>query len=126
MSACGVFVADEYELMMKDIQNKVFTRMDPMHHILSGFKAVFSQQALNDVEEARRACGGAGYQSFAGFTALFAAVSPIPTYEGENNVMIGQASRYLIKQLKRAREGKSLAFPFTYLGKMQETLTLNN
>jgi len=54
--------------MMEDIKNKVFTRMEPMHHILSGFKSVFSAQALSDVEEARRTCGGAGYQSFSGFT----------------------------------------------------------
>mmetsp|Transcript_613 Transcript_613/g.812 ORF Transcript_613/g.812 Transcript_613/m.812 type:complete len:360 (+) Transcript_613:688-1767(+) len=126
MAVAGQFTSHEYERMMEDIQRKVFTRMDPMHHILSGFKAVFSAQALSDVEEARRTCGGAGYQSFSGFTALFGAVSPIPTYEGENNVMIGQASRYLVKQLKRAKEGKTLAFPFTYLSKMQETLALKN
>jgi len=27
---------------MEDIATKKFTRMDPMHHILSGFKATFS------------------------------------------------------------------------------------
>lgn len=83
--------------MMADVQNKVFSKMDSNHHILSGFKAMFSDQALADVEIARKACGGAGYQSNAGFTALFAAVSPVPTYEGENTVMLGQASRYLVK-----------------------------
>jgi len=42
-----------------------------------------------DIEEARRLCGGAGYQSNAGFTTIFAALSPMPTYEGENTVMMG-------------------------------------
>lgn len=105
--------------MMADINNKVFTRMDAMHHILSGFKSVFSSQALNDVEEARRACGGAGYQSYSGFTQLFSGCSPIPTYEGENMVMLGQASRFLVKLVKKASDGKTLAYPFTYLSNMQ-------
>ena len=78
--------------MMTDIKNKNFSRMDSMHHILSGFKVTFTAQAMNDVEESRRCCGGAGYQSNSGFTSLYAAISPMPTYEGENTVMLGQAS----------------------------------
>lgn len=97
MAVTGDWTRQEFGRMMADVQNGVFSRMDSTHHILSGFKALFSQQALNDVEEARRTCGGAGYQSNSGFTSLFSAVSPIPTYEGENTVMLGQASRYLIK-----------------------------
>lgn len=88
--------------MMDEVERKVFTRMDSSHHILSGFKALFSHQALSDVEEARRCCGGAGYQSNSGFTNLFGGVSPVPTYEGDNTVMLGQASRFLIKLLKAA------------------------
>lgn len=82
--------------------------MDSTHHILSGFKAIFSGQALKDVDEARRTTGGAGYQSNSGFTTFFAMVSPIPTYEGENAVMLGQASRYLVKLYKKASEGKKV------------------
>lgn len=100
--------------------------MDVVHHILSGFKALFTAQGNFDVDEARRMCGGAGYQSNAGFTTLFAAVSPMPTYEGENTVMMGQASRYLFKLIKRVSKGKTLTFPFTYLNKIQETLQLKN
>lgn len=77
--------------------------MDSSHHLLSGFKSTLSGQAINDVEEARRTCGGAGYQSNSGFTQLFAGVSPIPTYEGDNTVMLGQASRYLIKIIAKAQ-----------------------
>ena len=104
--------------MMKEVERKVFTRMDSSHHLLSGFKALFSEQALADVEEARRTCGGAGYQSNSGYTAMFAAVSPIPTYEGDNTVMLGQASRFLIKLVTLAQQGKKLPFPFTYLGRL--------
>ena len=89
MGVTGVWSMQEFDRMMTDVKNGVFTRMDSVHHILSGFKALFSHQALKDVDEARRTTGGAGYQSNSGFTSLFAAVSPIPTYEGENTVMLG-------------------------------------
>ena len=75
--------------MMKEIENKIFSRMDSTHHVLSGFKALFTEQGIKDVETARMMCGGAGYQSNSGFTSLYAAISPMPTYEGENNVMMG-------------------------------------
>jgi acyl-CoA oxidase len=75
--------------MMEEVGRGVFTRMDQMHHLLSGFKSLFSAQGMLDIEEARRTCGGAGYQSNSGFTTLFASISPVPTYEGENTVMMG-------------------------------------
>ena len=75
--------------MMEEVGRGVFSSMAHMHHLLSGFKSLFSDQAMLDVEEARRACGGAGYQSNAGFTTIFSGLSPVPTYEGENKVMMG-------------------------------------
>ena len=79
-----------------------------------------------DIEEARRLCGGAGYQSNAGFTTIFAALSPMPTYEGENTVMMGQASRYLVKLITKAAKKTQLDFPFIYLNNMQVTLSEKN
>jgi len=61
MTVVGRYSFNEYELMMEDIRSKKFTRMDPMHHILSGFKSLFTAQCMSDVDEARRTCGGAGY-----------------------------------------------------------------
>ena len=112
--------------MMTDVQNGVFSRMDFNHHILSGFKSLFTSQVMIDIDEARRACGGAGYQSNSGFTSLFSAMSPMPTYEGENSVMMGQASRYLVKLIKKVDGKKRVDFPFTYLNDMKDTLGLRN
>ena len=61
MTVVGCWVTQEFSRMMEEVERKVFTRMDSSHHLLSGFKALFSEQALYDVEEARRTCGGAGY-----------------------------------------------------------------
>ena len=122
MTVSGLYITDEYYRMVEDSERKVFTRMDGMHHLLSGFKAIFSSQAMDDVEDARRACGGAGFQSFSGFTQLHDIGSPVPTYEGDNTVMLSQASRYLVKLINKASKGKPLVYPFEYLSKMQETL----
>ena len=97
----GVWVVNQYQLMMEEVQRKDFTRMDQNHHILSGFKAMFSEQLLDNIDVARRVCGGAGYQSNAGFTGMFSLVSPNVTLEGENKVMLGQATRYLVKLYRK-------------------------
>lgn len=73
--------------MMDEVNQKVFTRLEPNHHILSGFKSLFTEQLLRYIDEARRCTGGAGYQANAGFTAIWQQASPNVTLEGENNVM---------------------------------------
>jgi hypothetical protein len=74
--------------------------MDMLHHILSGFKAQYTEEMMAGVEIARKSCGGAGYQTSSGFTALIGNCNPFVTYEGDNNVMLGQASRYVFKLVK--------------------------
>jgi acyl-CoA oxidase len=70
-------------------QKKDFSKMDVLHHLLAGFKAHFSEEQVVSVDKCRRACGGAGYNSSSGFTEIANACSPIPTYEGDNIVMLG-------------------------------------
>jgi hypothetical protein len=64
-------VRDEFHLMMKDIKQNKFDRMDANHHLLAGFKALFSEDMVRMVDESRRACGGAGFASNSGFTDCF-------------------------------------------------------
>lgn len=63
--------------------------MDQNHHILAGFKGNFTEQMVGNVDVARRSTGGAGYTAASGFTELYRNVSPMPTYEGDNTVMLG-------------------------------------
>ena len=42
MAVAGTYTNAEYNRMMVDMKSRKFTRMDSMHHILSGFKALFS------------------------------------------------------------------------------------
>lgn len=89
--------------------------MDSTHHILAGFKVIFSDEMIKMVEQSRMACGGAGFASFSGFTDAFQNNSPVPTYEGDNTVMLGQATKFLFKLVKNAGKGKSLDFPYSYI-----------
>ncbi len=109
---------------MEDIQVKNFERMDVLHHLLAGFKAYFSEELIIGVEKCRRSAGGAGYASFSGFSEIHSAVSPVPTYEGDNTVMLLQASRYIFKLVKKTQKKQPLAFPFDYIGNIESLLSL--
>ena len=41
---------DEFKKMMDEIQQKNFSRMDSMHHILAGTKAYFTETMIKNVE----------------------------------------------------------------------------
>ena len=82
------FFREQYRIMVEDIKQSKFERMDVLHHLLAGFKSYISEEVIVGVETCRRSAGGAGYGSFSGFTELAHAVSPVPTYEGDNTVML--------------------------------------
>ena len=115
MLRAGIWATEQYHLMIEDVKREVFTRMDQNHHVLSGFKALFSELNLKNTDEARRLCGGAGYQSSSGLPAAWSLFSANVTLEGENTLMLGQATRYLVKLYRKVQGGKTVAFPFTYL-----------
>ena len=96
--------------------------MDVTHHLLAGFKAIVSDEQYSGLDKCRRACGGAGYASMSGFTEIMARESPVPTYEGDNIVMLGQASRYVFKLINKAQKVGKLPFPFEYIPQIPELL----
>ena len=70
-SISGFYIRDFFKQMMDNIKQENFELMDPMHHLLSGFKAHFTAEVVNLIEESRKACGGAGFAAFSGFTDSF-------------------------------------------------------
>lgn len=122
----GFYVRDMFKQMMDAIRVNNFQLMDSMHHILAGFKAVFTEECVKMIEQSRMACGGAGFGSFSGFTDAFQNFSPIPTYEGDNTVMLQQACKYLFKLVKQSAKGSQLPFPYSYINKFQEVLKLKD
>lgn len=42
MCMAGIYAREEYSRMIADVKKSDFSRMDVVHHILSGFKSVFT------------------------------------------------------------------------------------
>lgn len=112
--------------MSDGIKDRNFQTMDSTHHLLSGFKAMMTDETIKMIEVARTACGGAGFAGFAGFTDAFQNKSPDSTFEGDNTVMLGQASRFLFKVIKRVEQGHKLEFPYSYLNNISQALKLQD
>lgn len=89
MMLAGAGIPDEFTGMTSDIAKGKFGGMAKVHHLLSGFKALFTGLCKEGVELARMHCGGAAYSAFAGFAQIGYLVSSSVTYEGDNTVMFG-------------------------------------
>jgi alkylation response protein AidB-like acyl-CoA dehydrogenase len=108
----GNYMRELFAKVMDEIEVDKFEGLDVLHHLLAGFKDRQSEEALQGVDICRRATGGAGFLSDAGFTELADVGAPFPTFEGDNTVMVLQASRYIFKLLRWSSEGRKLPFPF--------------
>lgn len=73
--------------MEADLAKNEFKTLDVLHHMTSGFKSIFTLMAYNQIDECRRACGGAGYSAASMLPQICADYSPSPTYEGDNTVL---------------------------------------
>ena len=72
--------------MMDDVDKNKFERMDPMHHLLAGVKAKFTDDVVAAIDKCRRSTGGAGYASHSGFPDLYYNTSPTPNFFCMENV----------------------------------------
>jgi acyl-CoA oxidase len=84
----GNFICEEFGSLIKGAEEGDFSKLDVMHHLLSGYKSIFSERTLDSVEMCRKNCGGAGYSALSGLPNLYINFSPVPTYEGDNTVML--------------------------------------
>ena len=101
-----------------------FGKMDAVHHLLSVFKAKFTEEACLAVDKCRLSAGGAGFASHSGFTDIWIMISPNPTWEGDNTVMYLQSAKFIFKLYKRVKTDPTLVlpYPFTYISKIDKLL----
>ncbi|KAF8572729.1 acyl-CoA oxidase [Ramaria rubella] len=85
------------------------------HMITASLKAFGTQTAADDVEDARKCCGGHGFSSLSGLPEIVSLVTPMATLEGENFVMFQQTARYLVKCAAAIRNGRPVDAPMSYL-----------
>lgn len=108
-----------------------------LHAILSGIKGTASSYAFSGIQECREACGGIGFSAHSGLGRLRNTVDILLTWEGDNNVLLQQTGKYILKQLQRkfkgaASESKTLPFlkvfetTFTWIIKTEQDITTEN
>jgi acyl-CoA oxidase len=85
-------------------------------------KSITTDMSYKGCDELRSACGGAGYHMSSGVAGAFTEHSVLATFEGVNVLMTQQSSRYILKQVKKAKSGKKCTHYFEYINHL-ETLT---
>lgn len=88
MQVNGEVTARNFAQLMKEIADGKFGLLDQNHHFLAGLKSLHTDWTYQGIENARMACGGAGFLAWSGLTELHDYYSPQPTFEGDNTVML--------------------------------------
>lgn len=76
-----------------------------LHAILCCFKAISSGYALAGIQECRESTGGHGYSEYSAFGRIRNGTDIMLTWEGDNNVLIQQCGKYILKQVQAPFKG---------------------
>ncbi|KFB44796.1 AGAP011215-PA-like protein [Anopheles sinensis] len=82
--------------MLEQADERVGRALLEIHILASAIKPICSWASRDGIQECREACGGHGYLKMAGLSDLRADNDANVTYEGENNVLLQQASHQLV------------------------------
>ena len=90
MNFGGVSLRTFYEHALNNEikKNKDFSSLEMLHHLSSGYKAVYTRLAKDGMEIVRQSCGGAGFSQYSGIPTLCEEYAPNVTFEGDNTLMI--------------------------------------
>lgn len=78
------------------------------HAILSFLKPLSSTYAQSGITALREACGGLAFSAYSYFGQLKSNHDANVTWEGDNNVLVKQTARFLLKHLQRLTKGQKL------------------
>lgn len=110
---------DQYKALVIQINEDKFDMLDEMHHMTSGFKSMFTNQAYQGLLTIRQALGGAGYSAWSGIPYFIDLFSPQTTFEGDNTVMAIQSTKYLKKLYSKVMRNETINHPvFSYLNNL--------
>ncbi|KAK5644686.1 hypothetical protein RI129_005986 [Pyrocoelia pectoralis] len=98
----GVNKNEELALIEHQLHESFRTEM---HVILSAAKPLTTWSCQDAIQECREACGGHGFLKASGFGYLRNTNDASITYEGDNNVLLQQTSRWLLKQWDNLKHG---------------------
>lgn len=112
------YVRKNFQDMKDGFTRNDFQLLDVMHHLTSGFKALFTQNTNDGLYQIRQAIGGAGFTEWSGIPVIINRFSPCVTFEGDNTVMLQQSAKYLLKLSKNVRKGEPVDGIFYYLNNL--------
>jgi len=78
-------------------------------HTHVGLKGLCCERAALGIEDCRKACGGAAYLLSSGIAALETDYKWRATAEGDTVIMLLETAKFLMKSVKRLREGETLS-----------------
>jgi acyl-CoA oxidase len=101
------------EKMFGALRQRIYDQPDcsegeELHAIMSAFKAICTAYARDSIQECREACGGLGYSEYAGLGRMRNSHDINLTWDGDNNVLIQQAAKYVLKVYQRIFKGQPL------------------
>jgi hypothetical protein len=106
-NAAAYHLFEQHKALVSELRDNKYDRLDIMHHLTAGYKAVFSKICYEGIDTCRQACGGAGFSAHSGLPGLQVDYAPNTTYEGDNTVMLHQAARLIMKTWKHIHVKKS-------------------
>uniref|UniRef100_A0A182JJM5 Acyl-coenzyme A oxidase n=1 Tax=Anopheles atroparvus TaxID=41427 RepID=A0A182JJM5_ANOAO len=86
----------QVRMLQQEADERVGRALLEIHILASAIKPICSWAARDGIQDCREACGGHGYLKMAGLADLRADNDANVTYEGENNVLLQQASHQLV------------------------------
>ncbi|EFN80595.1 peroxisomal acyl-coenzyme A oxidase 3 isoform X2 [Harpegnathos saltator] len=86
-----------------------------IHALSSATKPFCSWTARDAIQDCRESCGGHGYLKMSRLGEIRANNDANCTYEGENNILVQQASNWLLNQWDNAIKGRLVPSPFGFI-----------
>eukprot|EP00127_Corallochytrium_limacisporum_P005508 Clim_evm25s207 gene=Clim_evmTU25s207 len=124
---CFYYVKGYMNELFQDNQSRMlnhdFSLLAECHAVSSGLKAVTTWKAAAGMELARKTLGGQGYNKFSGLCQQTQDYLPACTYEGENNILLIQTGRYLLKMAEVGQKKPEFLSPSTkYLADLKSEI----
>ena len=110
----------KYDNNVKELLNPKNKMINELHAITGPCKAKASWLCNEIITECREACGGHGYSSLSGFSRMYHGQDINTTWEGDNNMLLQQTTKYILKISNKLSRGKS--FENNNLGFLTESI----
>lgn len=92
-------------------ENPESAELNELHSILSVYKCITSSYSFAGIQECRESCGGMGFSAYAGLGRLRNTADILLTWEGDNNVLLQQTGKYILKLIQKSFKGIKIESP---------------